>query len=110
MDGRLVLRSLYDRYTFIGDLENDNSNGTKIADNWLISGKYDYFISKQRYYGVGLSFERDKFTDLNLRTTLSPGPGFVFHSNSALLPALNLNWNMIVSQMLQYIKQIRLIA
>ena len=38
-------------------LENDNARGEKTADNWLFNGKYDYFLTRQRYFGVELSFE-----------------------------------------------------
>lgn len=84
MDGRLEFRSLIDRYTFTGALENDNSNSTKTADNWLLSGKYDHFVTKQRYFGGSLSFERDRFTDLELRTTLGPHTGYQFYESTAL--------------------------
>lgn len=84
LDGRLEFRSLLDRYTFTGTLENDNSRGSKTADNWLLSGKYDYFTSKQRYVGAELSFERDRFTDLEMRTTLGPHTGYQFYESKAL--------------------------
>ncbi len=84
LDGRIEFRSLIDRYTFTGTLENDNSRGSTTADNWLISGKYDYFTTKKRYYGVELSFERDRFTDLNLRTTLGPHIGRQFYESKAI--------------------------
>ncbi len=84
IDGRLEFRSLIDRYTFAGNLENDNSRGKKTADNWLLSGKYDYFMSKKRYYGVELAFERDRFTDLDLRTSLGPHIGRQFYESKAI--------------------------
>jgi putative salt-induced outer membrane protein YdiY len=84
MDGRLMFRSLEDRYTFTGILENDTNNKKQTADNWLFSGKYDYFVSKKRYYGIGLSFERDRFTDLDLRTTIGPHVGRQFYESKAL--------------------------
>ncbi|MCW8928936.1 MAG: DUF481 domain-containing protein [Gammaproteobacteria bacterium] len=84
IDGRLEFRSLKDRYTFMFALEHDNSDGTTTADNWLLSDKYDYFINKQRYYGASLSFERDVFTDLRLRTTFGPHTGYQFYETKAL--------------------------
>ena len=84
LDGRLQFRSLRARYIFTGELENDNARGEKTADNWLFSGKYDYFFSKQRYFGVELSFERDKFTDLNLRTVLGPHVGRQYYESKAI--------------------------
>ncbi|WP_198263716.1 DUF481 domain-containing protein [sulfur-oxidizing endosymbiont of Gigantopelta aegis] len=84
MDGRIQFRSLKDRYTFTGTLENDNAQGTTTADNWLVNGKYDHFIDKRRYLGVVLSFERDVFTDLQLRTTIGPHIGHQFFETKAL--------------------------
>ena len=84
MDGQLTFRSLEDRYTFNGTLENDTNNNKQSADNWLFGGKYDYFVSKKRYYGVNLSFERDRFTDLDLRTALGPHIGRQFYESHEL--------------------------
>lgn len=84
LDGDLEFRSLLDRYTLKGAMENDNSNGTKTADNWMLNGKYDYFVKKQQYYGIMLSLERDKFTDLKLRTTVGPHAGYQFFESKAV--------------------------
>lgn len=90
LDGELQFRSLHDRYSINGYLENDTSKGKTTADNWLISGKYDYFVTKKRYYGMQLSFERDKFTDLDLRTIVGPHVGHQFYESNDL----NLNANI----------------
>ncbi len=84
MDGRLEFRSLRDRFTFTGVLENDTNRGEQTEDNWIFDGKYDYFVSKKRYYGIGLSFERDRFSDLELRTVLGPHIGRQFFETRAL--------------------------
>ncbi len=84
MDGLLELRSLKERYTFSGNLEYDTNKNSTTADNWVFSGKYDYFVSKQRYYGIQLTMERDKFTDLNLRTTIGPHVGHQFYEGKEL--------------------------
>ncbi len=84
LDGDLVFRSLLDRYTLKGALENDNASGTKTADNWMLNGKYDYFARKQQYYGFMLSLERDKFTDLQLRLTTGPHAGYQFYESKAI--------------------------
>ena len=45
------------------------THGTVTDENWTLFNKYDYFFSKQWYYGGVLFFEHDKFADLNLRTS-----------------------------------------
>lgn len=65
-------RSLRDRYTLRLDGEIDEANGIKNADNWLILGKYDYFLSDVTYWGVNVSAEADEFKDLDLRYLIGP--------------------------------------
>ncbi|MCU7799454.1 MAG: DUF481 domain-containing protein [gamma proteobacterium symbiont of Lucinoma myriamae] len=81
LDGEIKFRSQQDRYSINAYLENDTSGKSTTADNWLINGKYDYFVTKKRYYGFELSFERDKFTDLDLRTVLGPHIGHQFYES-----------------------------
>jgi putative salt-induced outer membrane protein YdiY len=38
--------------------------------------KYDYFFTKRFYGYLGLEMLRDRFKDLNLRTTVGPGAGY----------------------------------
>jgi len=75
MDGEVKFRSLQDRYTFKGLLEHDTSADITTSDNWLFSSKYDSFYTKKQYYGAQLQLERDRFTDLNLRTSFGPHIG-----------------------------------
>ena len=72
VDGELTFRSLKDRYSFIGQLEHDRTDNKTSSDNWVLHNEYHYFTSKKRYIGALLYFERDRFTDLNLRTLLGP--------------------------------------
>ncbi|MCU7835651.1 MAG: DUF481 domain-containing protein [gamma proteobacterium symbiont of Taylorina sp.] len=75
LDGEIRFRSLQDRYTFKGLLEHDTSGDKTTSDNWLFSSKYDSFFTKKQYYGAQLQFERDRFTDLDLRTSFGPHIG-----------------------------------
>ena len=84
IDAWMELRSKQDRYTFNADLENDTNKSSTTADNWIFSGKYDFFVSRQRYYGVQLMFERDKFKDLDLRSTFGPHVGHQFYESKAI--------------------------
>jgi putative salt-induced outer membrane protein YdiY len=95
LDGRITFRGLKERYNFLGTLEHDTSNGNKTSKNWLFSGKYDYFISKKRYYGMKLSIEQDKFTDLYLRTTLGPYVGHQFFETKGVNLKIETGLSMI---------------
>lgn len=65
-------RSLRDRYTLKMDGEIDEANDQKNADNWLVLGKYDYFLGENTYWGVNASAESDEFKDLDLRYLIGP--------------------------------------
>jgi hypothetical protein len=72
-------RSKRDRYTVGANGETDEANGTKTADNWRVSGKYDYFLEEPNYVGVLAQAEKDKFQDLDLRYLLGPYFGRQFY-------------------------------
>ncbi|RLA58525.1 MAG: hypothetical protein DRQ89_15280 [Epsilonproteobacteria bacterium] len=84
INGKLEFRSLTDRYTLTGILENDTDKGKQSEDNWFFTGKYDRFTTKNRYYGALLSFERDRFDDLELRTIFGPYVGRQFYETHDL--------------------------
>lgn len=66
-------RSLRDRYTLQFTANNDKTKDVRTADNWSLTGKYDYFMADPRHYwGVNASLQSDKFTDLDLRTYVGP--------------------------------------
>ena len=96
IDGKLEFRSLTDRYTLTGVLENDTKDKKQSQDNWLFTGKYDRFTSKQRYYGVVLSFERDRFADLDLRTTFGPYIGRQFYDTDDLNLRLETGFSQVL--------------
>jgi putative salt-induced outer membrane protein YdiY len=75
-----VWLSLKDRYTLKGNMEFEESRGVKTEDNWYLFSKYDRFLEpgSQNYRGAKLSFEYDKFEDIDLRTVLGPHFGRQF--------------------------------
>ena len=77
-------QSLRDRYTLKLDGEVDEANDQKNADNWLILGKYDYFLGENTYWGVNASAESDEFKDLDLRYLLGPYYGRDFLTDPLL--------------------------
>ncbi|CAA0116457.1 Uncharacterised protein [Halioglobus japonicus] len=72
-------RSVRDRYTIQASGETDEADGTKTADNWRISGKYDYFLEDPNYVGMLVQAEKDKFQDLDLRYLVGPYFGRQFY-------------------------------
>jgi putative salt-induced outer membrane protein YdiY len=72
-------RSKWDRYTLQANGETDEADGTKTADNWQVSGKYDYFLADPNYVGLLAMAEKDKFQDLDLRYLIGPYLGRQFY-------------------------------
>jgi len=66
------LRSVRDRYRVLLRGENDETDGTETADNWLVRGKWDYFLEEPNYWGVLGQAEQDKFSNLDLRWLAGP--------------------------------------
>ncbi|MCK5844322.1 MAG: DUF481 domain-containing protein [Victivallales bacterium] len=85
LKGKTVWRSLEDRYTLGGDLEDESSNGVKKEDNWSTLSKYDRFtqVGGKDYLGAKLMFKHDQFEDLDLRTIIGPHIGRQFFETSA---------------------------
>lgn len=80
-------RSKWDRYTLQANGETDEADGTKTADNWQVSGKYDYFLMDPNYVGLLALAEKDKFQDLDLRYLIGPYLGRQFYDE----PIFSLN-------------------
>ena len=85
-DFESIWRSLEDRFTVRGLVEQDRNNGDKTKDTWWIRNKYDRFSVKDpdNYYGYQLYFEYDKFADLDLRTLTGPYVGRQFFNHEIL--------------------------
>jgi len=82
LDAETVLRWQTNRLTFSfnGDLEKtDGSTTDQEAD---LLGNYDHFLTEKWYSTSGLFLEHDKFSDLNLRTTVNSGFGYVVVENN----------------------------
>ena len=76
-----VWRSLTDRYTLEGDIENEKKNNRRTENNWSLLAKYDRFFqgSIENYWGFKTVFESDEFADLDLRSSLGPYLGRLFY-------------------------------
>ena len=76
VDGEIVARTKKNRYTAGGQYNRGEDDGDKTEDNALGYLKYDHFLTEKLYFYANGLFERDKFKDINLRTTLGPGIGY----------------------------------
>jgi putative salt-induced outer membrane protein YdiY len=84
IDGDLLWRRKRDRFTLMGELEHDETDGKTTTDNWKLNAKYDYFVTKKRYYGALAFAEADDLADLALRVGVGPGVGYQFFESSEL--------------------------
>lgn len=74
-----VWRSKRDRYTLNWSGEQDETNGVESADNWLLIGKYDYFLTDPNFVGLVVNAKKDKFQDLEIRYLIGPYFGSQFY-------------------------------
>lgn len=78
LDAELVARTRENRYTIGARMLKSAEDGRDTADSTLVYSKYDHFLSERRYLYANVSFERDAFKDLNLRSALGAGAGHQF--------------------------------
>ena len=84
LDGELKARFKQNRYLLLGELDKEAARNKTTVENWLVFGKYRYFLTPKWFlYTQGL-FEYDKFADLDLRTTVGAGPGYQFFESEDL--------------------------
>ncbi len=84
IDGDLLWRRKQDRFTLMGELERDKTDGKTTTDNWKLNAKYDYFVTSKRYYGALVFAEADDLADLTLRVGAGPGVGYQFFESEEL--------------------------
>ena len=77
-DAELIARTEKNRYSLGAVYKRKKDNDVTTADSLLGYMKYDYFIQKQLYFYANAGGEKDKFKDLNLRTSLGLGAGYQF--------------------------------
>jgi putative salt-induced outer membrane protein YdiY len=84
LDGEFSARTKKNRFIVGGELNNEKESGISSSDNWKVYGKYNRFVTKQWFFYTFALFENDKFTDLDLRSTLGAGPGYQFFESDEL--------------------------
>jgi putative salt-induced outer membrane protein YdiY len=64
------------RFNVAGKVNRVRDDGVGLtANNWLLNGSYDRFISRRHFLYARSSFEHDPFKDLVLRSTVGAGYG-----------------------------------
>ena len=83
VDAAFVARTEKSRSTVSGELNKEKDDNTTTVENWLAYGSYNYFLTKKWFMYVNTLLEHDKFSDLDLRSTLGAGPGYqIFESET----------------------------
>ena len=77
-DGEFVARTEKNRYTLGAEYNRAEDQGEETANNTLGYAKYDHFLNEKWFFSSNASFEKDKFKDLNLRSSLGVGAGYQF--------------------------------
>jgi len=78
LDGELIARTEWNRYTIRGEFDIEESNNEKTEDDWLVFAKYDHFLTKKWHLVGFVIFENDEFKDLDLRSSFGAGVGYQF--------------------------------
>lgn len=76
IDGALTWRRKNDRFQAFAELERDRNDNKKTTDKWKAEGAYNYFVTRQWYWGGFGRWEHDQFADLDLRTSVGPLVGY----------------------------------
>ena len=77
-DSEFVARTKTNRYTLGARVQKTEDNNVKTADNFFGYMKYDHFLTEKWYFYANATGEKDKFKDLELRSTVGIGAGYQF--------------------------------
>ena len=77
-DGELIARTKKNRFTLGGVYLRSEDDGSRTADSTRGYMKYDYFLNQKWYLYANATGEKDKFKDLDLRTSFGIGAGYQF--------------------------------
>ncbi|MDP2962216.1 MAG: DUF481 domain-containing protein [Sulfurimicrobium sp.] len=76
LDGEWAARTKENRFTAGAAFNRARDSSRQTASNGRGYLKYDHFMNKKWYLYANTSAERDRFKDLNLRTTFGVGSGY----------------------------------
>jgi putative salt-induced outer membrane protein YdiY len=77
VDAELTARTAKHRITLGGAYNRAEDDHRNSEDNANGYSKYDYFLTEKLYLFLNGMAEMDKFRDINLRTTVGPGVGYI---------------------------------
>lgn len=78
VDTEIVARAETNRSTLGLHYNQGADDGKESENNTRYYMKYDYFFNAKWYTYINTDFTKDKFQDLDLRSTVSPGMGYQF--------------------------------
>jgi putative salt-induced outer membrane protein YdiY len=82
IDASFQARTKKSRYRLGGEYSEEKTEGNLTSKDWTVFANYNYFFTKKWFGYVRTKFEHDEFADLDLRSTLSAGPGYqIFESD-----------------------------
>lgn len=87
LDGEWIARTRSNRFTVGAAFNRSKDHDLETASNGRGHLKYDHFLEKKWYVYANASAERDRFQDLDLRSTLGGGSGYQIFET----PELNLS-------------------
>lgn len=78
----VIIRSLKNRFTVGGSLYSSSDSSGDIEDRKSAYFKYDHFLSTKRYVYGNTTFNKDKFKDQKLKSTIGVGYGHQFFESA----------------------------
>ena len=77
-EGELVARSERNRFTVGARFNKEEDHGEKTADEQTAYMRYDHFVTKKLFFEANAAGTKDRFKDLNLRSSFGAGVGYQF--------------------------------
>lgn len=84
VDGKVVVDFGSNRVLANGEVNNKYEKSSLTKENWLAYGEYDRFFTEKFYWQLNNLNSHDKFKDLELRNSVSTGPGYQFFKSKDL--------------------------
>lgn len=82
LDAEAELRWPKDRVRFAFDGDYEETDGRASKQEVDFTSAYDHFLTKKLFTSAALALEHDKFSDLELRTTIGAGLGYQIYDTS----------------------------
>ena len=96
LDGEIGVRSRQNRFTVASVYHHARDGEAETEANFAGSGKFDHFLSRQWYASTRARYEKDRFKDLDLRSTYGLGGGYQFRESRLLNLAVEAGFNYVI--------------